>query len=212
MNQSPQDLQKWLDELDLEEDGRVPLDYIGEIQQRLAAIWDTLKGSQQAAMNGRKLVGRAEDITWQPPILCFTMERHGGTVMGSSRATLQEWRVDLGRETVTIERENRYRQLHDRQRPVKVQSIVERLLEAIRNERRDEPGLKWKENSVRVVAVELFPSATQRTMEERRKRLWAVLIDQAPMLEAIGWHYNAETHTFVREISLHEGGVEEEGL
>jgi hypothetical protein len=213
LNQSIDELREWLDGLVLEKGGRVPLDHIGAIQKRLAAIWDALEGSQQSAMDGRKLVGRAEDSTWRPPFLRFTIERHGGTVMGSSRATLQEWKVDMDRGTAAIERENRYRQLYRREPPLKIQPIVERLLEAIRQERRDEPALQWKKDSVRVVPSKLFPPAAQRTTTGRRKRLWAALADQAPALEAAGWRYNAETHTFVQESSLfRENAAAEVGL
>jgi hypothetical protein len=38
-------------------------------------------------MTGQKLLGRMEEVVWEPPILSFTVERHGGTVQGSSRAS-----------------------------------------------------------------------------------------------------------------------------
>jgi len=198
MNPPTKEFREWLNELALEEGDCVPLDHIEALQKRLAAIWGTLDGSRQGAMDGRKLAGRAEDITWHPPFLRFTIERHGGTVMGSSRATLQEWKVDLERGTAAIEGENRYRQLYDREPPLRMQPIVDRLLGAIREERRGEPGLEWKKDSVRIIASQLFPPAVQRTTEGRRKRLWAALADQGPALEAEMWRYNEETHTFTR--------------
>jgi hypothetical protein len=40
-------------------------------------------------------VSRAEELSWNPPILSFTIERHGATARGSSRAELHEWTVNL---------------------------------------------------------------------------------------------------------------------
>ena len=36
-----------------------------------------------------------EDLTWDPPNLCFSIDRHGGTVMGSKRAERQTWMLNL---------------------------------------------------------------------------------------------------------------------
>ena len=62
-------------------------------------------------MAGHKLIGRMENVEWHPPILTFLIERHGGTVLGSARAELQRWTVDLDRRTATCERVG-HRQFH----------------------------------------------------------------------------------------------------
>jgi hypothetical protein len=45
---------------------------------------------------------RAEDVAWTPPFLTFTLERHGGTVNGSSRAELHHWEVNIETGVATI--------------------------------------------------------------------------------------------------------------
>jgi hypothetical protein len=45
-------------------------------------------------MAGYKL-SRMKDATWNPPILEFTIERHGGTALGSTRASLQRWEINM---------------------------------------------------------------------------------------------------------------------
>jgi hypothetical protein len=42
----------------------------------LANCWHELEGAGQTAMQARKL-DRAEDVSWNPPVLSFTIERHG---------------------------------------------------------------------------------------------------------------------------------------
>jgi hypothetical protein len=38
-----------------------------------------------------------EDVTWEPPVLRFAVERHGRTVAGSTRADLQNMGMDIYR-------------------------------------------------------------------------------------------------------------------
>lgn len=60
----------------------------------LADCWPDLQGTDRTAMQGFKLK-RAEQLSWNPPFLSFTIERHGGTVLGSTRAELHNWSVNL---------------------------------------------------------------------------------------------------------------------
>jgi hypothetical protein len=67
-----------------------PISDPAALERLLAACWDEFTGDY-GGMEGYKLLGRMEDVTWGPPVLSFSVERHGGTVMGSSRAELQGW-------------------------------------------------------------------------------------------------------------------------
>lgn len=71
-----------------------PIPNLGDLERSLAACWHEFKGDD-GGMEGYKLLHRMENVAWHPPILSFTIERHGGTVLRSSRATLQEWWLDL---------------------------------------------------------------------------------------------------------------------
>lgn len=57
----------------------------------LYSSWDEFSGSDAEGTTGYKVQGRMEKIAWEPPILSFQIERHGGTVLGSTRADLHTW-------------------------------------------------------------------------------------------------------------------------
>jgi hypothetical protein len=71
-----------------------PIINIKPLLQVLKGCWHDFDGSDSSAMAGYKL-DRMERVSWFPPVLTFTVERHGGVMMGSTRAELQEWTVDL---------------------------------------------------------------------------------------------------------------------
>jgi hypothetical protein len=68
---------------------------VGQLDSLLAACWDQFDGGNAEGMEAYKLLGRMESISWNPPVLSFTIERHGGTVLGSTRADLQSWEVNV---------------------------------------------------------------------------------------------------------------------
>ena len=88
--------------------GPIPEDI--KLDKALAACWDGFRGSDDGGMKDDKLLGRMENVQWQPPILTFTIERHGGTVNGSTRAELQHWELNLDDQTACIVNEG-HRQL-----------------------------------------------------------------------------------------------------
>ena len=57
-----------------------------KVARLLAICWDQLDGGDATTMQAAKL-WPIEDPVWSPPVLKFSIERHGETVMGSSRAT-----------------------------------------------------------------------------------------------------------------------------
>ena len=64
-----------------------------------------------------------------PPKLCFSIERHGGTVMGSKRAERQTWMLNL--QTLTaIPNETGYRQLQPNAPRLNVTPIAKAVCEA----------------------------------------------------------------------------------
>ena len=74
---------------------RIPLGEIKnttELEKALAGCWDDFTGDS-GGMTPSKLHDRMEEVFWEPPILDFVIERHGGTVMGSTRAELQYWTI-----------------------------------------------------------------------------------------------------------------------
>jgi DNA-binding protein Fis len=60
------------------------------LERVLRKYWDEFNGSDETEMYGGKLISRMENVVWSPPILQFTIERHRGTVWGSSRGDVYE--------------------------------------------------------------------------------------------------------------------------
>ena len=153
-----------------------------ELEPLLAACWYELDGG--GGMSGDKLYGRMETVVWDPPVLYFVIERHGGTVMGSSRAELQHWRVDVQARTATL-CEVGHRQLRPMQPRLDVKPLAEEIAPQIVGRRMDD-RLQWYKNGrVRVLTGKVLPdSGAKQTREGRRKRFHKAL---AELLGKAGW-------------------------
>jgi putative transcriptional regulator len=175
------------------------IDNPAELESLLAACWHELEGRDSESMAGYKLSGRMEKVTWQPPVLAFTIERHGGVVRGSSRAELQEWSVDTTLQTASCTNTG-HRQLYPMQPRFKVEPVVEDLMESIRS-RKDDARLKWHaDGSVQIMMNKIIPehSAAKETVAGRRKRLANAL---APRLADEGWHFKAPPYRYQQKAS-----------
>jgi hypothetical protein len=119
------------------------------------------------------------------PILTFLIERHGGTVLGSTRAELQRWSVDLDRERATDGRIG-HRQLSPMERRVDLGPIADEVAHKITNGEADD-RLSWLgDGRVRVEVGKIFPaqSGYKQTVQGRRQRLREALIER---LATKGW-------------------------
>ncbi len=150
----------------------------------LADCWSQFSGDD-GGMSGNKLIGRMESVKWDSPHLTFTIERHGGTVMGSTRAELQHWSVNIDDATVKLVHVGQ-RQLQPTAKRVYVAEIAADIVQQILSA--DDPDhLKWEEDgSVHVIMAKLFPSSSgfDRTVQGRRRKLREALEEQ---LEPHGW-------------------------
>jgi len=136
-------------------------------------------------MHAGKL-GRMENGRWGPPVLSFTIERHGAMALGSTRAELQNWRVDLDHKTAACERSRSYRQVVARAEGIRIEPIARELAGRIVARSLDH-RFKWQgTETVRIVMAKIFPSDSgyKRTVTGRRKRL-RMLIE--PLLREKGW-------------------------
>lgn len=155
------------------------------IEPLLQDCWDQFSGSDAEGMRAYKLDGRMERLRWDPPALSFEIERHGATVMGSSRAELHEWEIDVVKMTANCRR-GRFRQLTPMSPRLNVKPLAEAVATVIRSGQPD-PRLKWlSDDEVRVLIGEIIPaeSAVQQTLRARRKRFWAALDEE---LNPQGW-------------------------
>src|SRR5262249_29182080 len=92
----------------------------------LEACWIDLEGSGEESMHAGKLA-RAEDLIWHPPILSFVIERHGGTVLGSTRAELHRWEIDVDRGSATCDPQAGRRQLRRQSPALNVEPLAEEI-------------------------------------------------------------------------------------
>lgn len=142
------------------------------LDRLLADHWDQFDGSDAGGMEAYKLLHRMETVQWQPPILTFIIERHGGTVCGSTRAELQHWSVDLDAKTATITKTG-HRQLVPMAPRLSIKAIAQEVAQTILDGKQDD-RLHWlDENTVMLRASSMFPTGSgfKMTVEGRRKTL-----------------------------------------
>jgi hypothetical protein len=176
-----------------------PLEETSRLADLLARVWAQLVGGDEAAMAGWKLTrGRGmEKAEWHPPVLTFRIERHGGTVLGSTRAELQGWAVDLDQRSATCMGKAGHRQLYPRAKPVKAQPIADVLIELI-DRRGIDDRIRWLSDvRVRVEMGKIFPDGPPKdTVRGRRSSLREKLIE---MLGEKGWKQDhRNVNTFVK--------------
>jgi hypothetical protein len=150
-----------------------------EIEKALAQCWYLLDGGRVGKMAPHKLIGRMEQVTWEPPLLSFEIERHGGTALGSVYAELQAWTVDVKAGAASLAFGNRKRLVGTRNSPQKIKPIAKELADRIKKGEQDE-RLKWKSaGEVRILIAGVIPDdAPNQTVSGRRKRLKIALQDE----------------------------------
>lgn len=166
-----------------------------DVERLLAACWDEFTGDS-GGMEGYKLLGRMENVTWKPPVLSFAVERHGCTVAGSTRADLQGWTVNVEKQTIFCEPLG-HRQVRPMQARLKVEPVVEEIVRLVVTQQKDQ-RLQWHDDgSVKVLVGKIIPqdSAVKQTLAGRRKRFREKLTEQ---LEAEGWAVVSFPYTFSR--------------
>lgn len=150
----------------------------------LSSCWNELGQSTDTHnMAGDKLIGRMESVVWEPPILSFIIERHGGTVGGSSRAELHGWSVNVETQVASCSIKG-HRQLYPMEPRFDVKPIAEEVAQAILDHLSD-TRLRWnKDGSVRISVNDILPSSCERTYVGRRKRLLCAVEER---LFKVGW-------------------------
>jgi hypothetical protein len=154
------------------------------LERLLAACWDQFTGDD-GGMESYKLLNRMEGVAWTPPKVTFAIERHGGTVLGSSRAEMQHWEVDLATKTAILAGTG-HRQLYPMDERIYIKPLVDRILAAIRSGSENELVSRHDDGRVFLNTTRIFPkgSAVKMTLEGRRKRLRGAV---AGVLLKEGW-------------------------
>jgi hypothetical protein len=171
-----------------------------DIEKLLASCWEELD-RDDGGMEGYKLKGRMEDVKWNPPILSFVIERHGGTVNGSGYAELQSWTVDTEARRATLTDRPRNRWLGGpRNSPLKVGPIAAEIAELIKTKKQDS-RLKWKSaDEAKIIIGEVIPDdCPNQTLVGRRMRFKKALQES---LREHGWELFTGTNTAKRIAKL----------
>lgn len=151
----------------------------------LAPCWHSFQGGHDHGMKDWKLHGRMEDVFWNPPILSFAIERHGGTVLGSTRADLHRWTLDVRARTAACWVTG-HRQIRPMAPRLDVRPIAKNLAQSI-IARREDNRIKWnRDGSVRILIGNIIPSdgIAKQTLQGRRKRFRQIV---ESMMTAEGW-------------------------
>lgn len=155
-----------------------------DTERLLIECWRSLDGSADRGMNSYKLAGRLEKLAWEPPILSFVIERHGGFVNGSTRGELQTWHVDTVQRTAEIAHIGR-RQLVSMDARLDVKALAVKVARIIRAGVPDDK-LKWASPTrVRVLIGQVIPETNRQTTAARRRRFFVALGEE---LGPHGWH------------------------
>ncbi len=155
-----------------------------DLESLLTKAWPTISGADAGGMKVEKLSGRIENAAWNPPLITFDIERHGGTVLGSTRATLQGWTINTSDWTARVY-EGKWRLKTPQQPALRMEPLVAEICDIIVNRSEDE-RVKWSgESCVRVIAGKTIPDiGPKQTVEGRRRRFRAKLKES---LLALGW-------------------------
>ena len=179
--------------------GPISGDQCDEVRRLLQECWLELEGGQATSMAPWK-VSRAEDLRWDPPYLSFIIERHGATVLGSSRAELQVWTIDVEKGTASYAQKS-YRQIRPTSPRLDVKPIVEAICEVVQQGPQSNSALiqnkivRFRETGeVSIRHGDLISGDNKQTKAGRRKRLRDALI---VAMKAMGWDFVAVRTTMI---------------
>jgi hypothetical protein len=142
---------------------------------------------QTAKLTDGRGSSRVESPRWDPPVLEFTIERHGRTVQGSTRAELQRWQLNFDTMAATFVIAG-YRVVGETASPLKVDPLAEEVarLAAAGNPDGD-LRIKEKPSGIWTVVVGEIPGLDhgfKQTLASRRKRFRSALL---PAMRACGF-------------------------
>ena len=162
--------------------GKIASNLEDRVKELLAEVWDMFTGSEEAEMAPYK-VTRAEQLQWGPPVLSFIIERHGGTVLGSTRAELQEWYINFETMEASYE-EKGYRQLYPTAERWKAEPVAKEIAKLIL-ENKEDPRIQWVgDNRVKILTSKIIPTSYRQTLIGRKRRFYRALDE---ILGPFGW-------------------------
>ncbi len=171
---------------------------VSKVEELLSACWGDLS-TGGGGMEGYKLHNRMEAVKWEPPVLTFEIERHGGPVLGSVNAEVQCWTVDVEQGSAAVGFSPRKRLIGVRGKPLKVGPIADEIVKLV-IAGKEGSRLKWYgPTKVRVLLGKILPrglTISKETLQGRRKRLGKAIEDG---LASHRWKKVSSQHTYERE-------------
>jgi hypothetical protein len=179
--------------------GIVPMDLKEAILKLLERGWNELDGSLCEGMEPRK-VRRAEDpIEWYSPNLYFLLERHGATVLGSTRAEMQRWEINLKDRLAEPEKAG-LRQLRKMDSRWPAKTVAEEIARIILNGVPDRRIQKTKNGKIKLISSEVFPPSTNKmTRQYRSRKFYRELME---ILEPYGFERTGNFLTIPASVRL----------
>jgi len=160
------------------------------LASQLLAVWEscTVLGDDNSTYLHKLTSRELENLREVDGCICFSLERHGGTVRGSTNAEVHHWVVDPIARTRWIERTTRRRLAPPASR-MNTDEVVSRMLVAIRD-RTQGVIVVMADSRLRLEIDQFVPSEGPRqTVTQRRKRVRTALNDELSKigLEVTPW-------------------------
>jgi hypothetical protein len=156
------------------------------IMEAVRDAWSFLEGADIEKTYAHKL-SRAEEVIWEPPCLTFRLERHGALVLGSGRAEMHCWTINMEELTASMVPCG-YRHPYPNDRSM-TQKGMTAIAEEIGNQivkGINSSFIEWLEPDqwVMVHIAEVIPVTNKATTQARRKRFRLVLENH---MKGRGW-------------------------
>jgi hypothetical protein len=171
----------------------IPLEMRDRVLELVLECWFEFDSSRTGKMEPWKTRrdGGPENLTWLPPLLSFEIDRHGGTVMGSTRAERQRWTLNLDTHSA-VSKTCGHRQLRPNSPRLDVGPKVRAVCAAVQRGPASASDLmaqgivEWRsDDELRVKHSKLIPDdGPRQTIIGRRKKFRAKLRNE---MTAIGW-------------------------
>jgi len=141
-----------------------------EMMSLLIGAWNSIAGSGETGLSDWKLM-RLEGLEKRDGKLYFDIERHGGTVHGSTRGEVYTWEVDVEHATATIIKKT-HRQLYKADKRLDVGPMAQELADCIIG-KQPHPHLQWDGdmNSCKLLIGKAIPETFKQTTAGRREKL-----------------------------------------
>lgn len=156
--------------------GKVRDELAGRVIEALAPVWDELSGARRTAMTAVKLgstkpgqTDRAHDLRWDPPVLTFSVVRHGAAQLGSKRGERQLWSVNLD-DASAIWGCRGYEQLKPNNARLNVRRLAESTVAALAaGPGTAHEGILWKSpESAKITLKRLLPRSDNKQTQTSR--------------------------------------------